>query len=231
MVTDTPITIHGIRHIHYKCDGQDLVIPFYACDVKYPTFSHTTTWLRFPIDPNNQPYYLQPQPFSANGQIWGTDLPPGRATALWTYMANTHAWSTKPKQTQSNHIAPTSFTADGTRRITGGNTDYWVTQDNYVTRSHKRKRRAKFTPENTKCPVPTEQLEAWRQTTARRAGLPDQTFTDNYPNVTSKKQRRLQRRPLDRGNSVQDQGRLQSHNYDRTDTTTRQVPRELAKEH
>ena len=62
-------------------------------------------------------------------------------------------------------IAPTSTTATGARPIMGGNTDIWIVRGNYVIRVHKRLRRAKFTPENTQCPVPTEQLDEWRQTT------------------------------------------------------------------
>ena len=35
-VTDDPIKVNGIKKIHYKCNGQHLVIPFYVCDVKSP---------------------------------------------------------------------------------------------------------------------------------------------------------------------------------------------------
>ena len=78
-------------------------------------------------------------------------------------------------------IAPTSATATGARPIMRGNTDIWIVKGNYVIREHKRLRRAKFTPENTQCPVPTEQLDEWRQTTARRPGPEDMIYTDNYP--------------------------------------------------
>ena len=73
----------------------------------------------------------------------------------------------------------------------GGNTDIWIVRGNYVIRVHKRLRRAKFTPENTQCPVPTEQLDEWRQTTVRRPGQEDLIYTDNYPSVEPKFYREL----------------------------------------
>ncbi len=56
---------------------------------------------------------------------------------------------------------------------------------------YKRLRRAKFTPENTQCPVPTDQLDEWRQTTVRRPGQEDMIYTDNYPSAEPKGNREL----------------------------------------
>ena len=88
-------------------------------------------------------------------------------------------------------IAPTSATSTGARPIMGGNTDIWIVKDNYVIRVHKRLRRAKFTPENKQCPVRTEQLDEWRQTTVRRPGQEDLIYTNNYPSVEPKFYREL----------------------------------------
>ena len=97
----------------------------------------------------------------------------------------------QPQRINKVIIAPTSATSTGARPIMGGNTDIWIVKGNYVIRVHKRLRRAKFTPENTQCPVPTEQLDEWRQTTVRRPGQEDMIYTDNYPSVEPKFYREL----------------------------------------
>jgi len=37
--TDDPIKVSGIRRVYYKCQGQPVVIPYFACDMKYPIIS------------------------------------------------------------------------------------------------------------------------------------------------------------------------------------------------
>ena len=61
----------------------------------------------------------------------------------------------------------------------------------YIIRVLKRKRRAKFTPEGTQCPVPTDQLDSWRKTTVRRTGEDEKHSFDNYPDVTKKEKNEL----------------------------------------
>ena len=37
--TDDPIKVYGIRRVYYKCQGQPVGIPYFACGVKYPIVS------------------------------------------------------------------------------------------------------------------------------------------------------------------------------------------------
>ena len=37
--TDDPVQVYGIRRVYYQCQGQRVVIPYFACDVKYPIIS------------------------------------------------------------------------------------------------------------------------------------------------------------------------------------------------
>ena len=37
--TDDPIQVYGIRRVYYQCQGQPVVIPYFACGVKYPIIS------------------------------------------------------------------------------------------------------------------------------------------------------------------------------------------------
>ena len=73
---------------------------------------------------------------------------------------------------QHNTIAPLTHTDHGLRSL-GGSTDYWQLDGDYAIRAHKRPRKALFTPEDSGCPVPTEQLDDWRQTTVVRAKEPE----------------------------------------------------------
>ncbi len=189
--TDDPIKVYGIRRVYYKSQGQPVVIPYFACDVKYPIISvsrlidrgydlywaNTGTILRGPSlqvtlkRDGNYLFYLpaEPQTLEEGFKIQTITTPEGQV----------------PFQIVQQHrinkviIAPASTTATGARPIMGGNTDIWIVRGNYITRVHKRLRRAKFTPENTQCPALTEQLDEWRQTTVRRPGQEDMIYTDN----------------------------------------------------
>ena len=214
--TDDPIKVYGIRRVYYKCQGQPVVIPYFACDVKYPIISvsrlvdrgYDLYWaatgvvLRGPslkviLKRDGNLFYLpaEPQAMEEGWKIQTITKPDGQIKV-------------EILQQQSINkviIAPTSATATGARPIMGGNTDIWIVRGNYVIRVHKRLRRAKFTPENTQCPVPTEQLDEWRQTTVRRPGQEDLIYTDNYPSVEPKSkvlQRTHSRRTLERRNNI-----------------------------
>ena len=155
-----------------------MVIPYFACDVNYPIISvsrlidrgydlywaNTGTILRGPFlqvtlkrDGNLVYLPAEPQTLEEGFRIQTITTPEGQERFP------------KVQQQRINKviIAPTSTTATGARPIMGGNTDIWIVRSNYIIRVHKRLRRGKFTPENTQCPVPTEQLDEWRQTTVR----------------------------------------------------------------
>ena len=200
--TDDPIQVYGNRRVYYKCQGQPVVIPYFACDVKYPIISvsrlidrgydlywaSTGTILRGPslrvtLKGGGNLFYLpaEPQTLEEGWKIQTIATPEG------------HVQFQIIQQQRINKviIAPTSTTATGARPIMGGNTDIWMVRGNYIIRVHKRLRRAKFTPENTQCPVPTDQLDEWRQTTVRRPGQEDMIYTDNYPSAEPKGNREL----------------------------------------
>ena len=200
--TDDPIKVYGIRRVYYKCQGQPVVIPYFACDVKYPIISvsrlvdrgydlywaNTGTILRGPslrvtLKRDGNLFYLpaEQQPLEEGWKIHIITTPDGQEKFQIVQQQGINF----------SVIAPTSTTATGSRPIMGGNTDIWIVRGNYVIRVHKRLRRAKFTPENTQCPVPTEQLDEWRQTTVRRPGQEDMIYTDNYPSVEPKFYREL----------------------------------------
>ena len=188
--------------MYYKCQGQPVVIPYFACDVKYPIISvsrlidrgydlylaNTGTILRGPslrvtLKRDGNLFYLpaEQQPLEEGWKVHIVATPEGQEKFQVVQQQGINKVI----------IAPTTTTATGARPVMGGNTDIWIVRGNYVIRVHKRLRRAKFTPENTQCPVPTEQLDEWRQTTVRRPGQEDMIHTDNYPSVEPRFYREL----------------------------------------
>ena len=71
---------------------------------------------------------------------------------------------------QQEQIAPLTHTDQGLRQILGGNTDYWKLDGGYAIRVHKRPHKALFTPRNSGCPIPEEELDDWRLTIINRQG-------------------------------------------------------------
>ena len=188
--TDDPIKVYGIRRVNYKCQGQPVIAPYFACDVKYLIISvsrlidrgcdlywaNTGTILRgqsiqVTLTRDGNLFCLPAEPQTLEDKIQTIATPKG------------HVQFQIVQQQRINKviIAPTSTTATGARPIMGGNTDIWIVRSNYIIRVHKRLRRAIFKAENTQCPVPTGQLDEWR-----RPGQEDMIYTDNYPSVEPK---------------------------------------------
>ena len=76
---------------------------------------------------------------------------------------------------QHNTIAPLTHTDQGLRRILGGNTDC---------RQLDCPRKALFTPEDSGRPIPTEQLDDWRQTTVVRTGQEPEILQDSMKQIS-----------------------------------------------
>ena len=157
---DDPIKVYGIRRVYYRCQGQPVVIPYFACDVKYPIISvsrlidrgydlysaNTGTilrgrFLKVTLKRDGNLLYLpaEPQVLDEGWKIQTITTPDGQVKFQ----------KVQPKRINKVIIAPTSATSTGARPIMGGNTDIWIVKGNYVSRVHKRLRRAKVTPENT----------------------------------------------------------------------------------
>ena len=74
------------------------------------------------------------------------------------------------KTTTRTNCTTHTHTDQGLRQILGGNTDYWKLDGDYAIRVHKRPRKAFFTPHNSGCPTPEEELVDWRPTIINRQG-------------------------------------------------------------
>ena len=89
-------------------------------------------------------------------------------------------------------IAPTTMTPRGPQVMRGGYTDIWaMNNEGYLVRIHKRLRKALFTPFNTDCPIPADQLENYRKTVVRQPGQPQRIVTDSFQTLTKQQQNRL----------------------------------------
>ena len=86
----------------------------------------------------------------------------------------------KAKQEQEQ-IAPLAHTDQGLRQILGGNTDYCKFDGDYAVRVHNRPRKALFTPHNSGCPIPEEELDDWRLTIINKSKNNYKRTQDNFP--------------------------------------------------
>ena len=73
--TDDPIKVYGIRRVYYKCQGQPVVIPYFACDVKYPIISVSRL-----VDRGYDLYWANTGTV-LRGQRWKPFLLPSRTTS------------------------------------------------------------------------------------------------------------------------------------------------------
>ena len=94
------------------------------------------------------------------------------------------------KAKQQEQIAPLTHThtAQGLQQILGGNTGYWKLDGDHAIRVHKRPRKALFTPHNSGCPIPEEELDDWRLTIINRQGQEQEQLQEN-PKQLSKQER------------------------------------------
>ena len=211
-VTNDEIPLYGVRKVHYKSGTEGLMIPFYVCDVKYPILSVTRLLVRgFQLRLTPEATTLRSDTFQAALHRDSNLL--YLAVEQQNYHQGTVLCAVRNDDGQVRGlIAPTSQTSDGARSIMGGNTDYWRISGDYIIRVHKRKRRAKFTPEGTQCPVPTDQLDSWRKTTVR-TGEDEKHYFDNYPDVTNWYQETTGLVKLPSDESLQLQHLLIAHNH------------------
>ena len=160
--------------------GQQIVIPFYVCEVKQPILSVTRLVEQgFQLTLDDNPKLHHSKGFdstleSRNGlfflQAEITALPKG--TKLQIHNTD---------QGQIGMIAPTTTLTPQGPADTGYAGDYcqFNTQDELV-RVHRQHRKTLFTPSRTQCPVPAEQLEDYRKTTIRLKDGTTNTFEDKY---------------------------------------------------
>ena len=184
-VTNRQIPVYGIKYVPYQKDKFKIMIPYYVCDAKYPIRSASrllhrgynlkldTRHCSLSHGDNTAPLLRRRGLFYlAIKRIY---IPKGhKLQALMDHdgvmRAVIQPIATDNHLPQHNTIAPLTHTDQGLRRILGKNTDYWQLDGGYAIRVHKRPRKALFTPEDSGCPIPTEQLDDCRQTTAVRTG-------------------------------------------------------------
>ena len=102
-------------------------------------------------------------------------------------------------------IAPTTLTTQGPEPILGGNNDFWTySNEGYLVRVHRTKRKALFLPYKT-CPAPTDNLENYRRTIVNRpdknnedlrtiVNRPDKNnedFEEHFQSISNQRQKRV----------------------------------------
>eukprot|EP00435_Cladocopium_sp_Y103_P020287 s1005_g4.t4 len=192
-VTNNKIQVYGYRWIHFNNEhGQSIVIPFYVCQVKQPILSVSRLAHQgFDINFNSEtPSIKHERSFHStlkqrNGLFYITlrkaNMPEGMQLKIETI-----------GDQQIAMVAPTTMTPTGPQVMRGGNTDMWaMNNEGYLVRIHKRLRRALFTPFNSDCPIPLDQLEDYRKTIIRQPKQEQRVITDSFQSISRQQQNRI----------------------------------------
>ena len=183
-VTDDDIYVYGYRWIHVvNQNGQQLVIPFFVCDVKSPILSVTRLVSQgFEVNLKQHPTITNTGFHSDLVQQDGlfyvhltpTDLPAGHQPVI----------ARNADGNQQAMIAPIGIGGPVTH-----NNDIWtMNNQGYLVRIHKRLRKALFMPSSKGCPIPVEQLEDYRKTIIRQAGQQERILEEQYQQLSKSDQ-------------------------------------------
>ena len=189
-VTNKEIQLYGVRWVYMQCQGQPIVIPFYACDVHDPILSVTRLAEQgFDIRFNDVPTMTHNKGFNVQ-LVQRNNL---------YYLPATIIHLTKEMQLQIQNtdsgmiamIAPTTMTTQGYEQVLGGRNDYWAyNNEGYLVRFHRTMRKSLFIPKANNCPVPLDQLDNFRRTLIRRRDGNVEDITEAYKDLPFKKQKR-----------------------------------------
>ena len=174
-VANQHIKLHGHRWVCMtNHSGQQIVIPFYVCEVKQQILSVTRLveqGFQLTLDDNPRLQHFNSTLENRNGLFF--------LQAEITTLPGTKLQIHNTEQGQIGMIAPTTTLTPQGPADTGLAGDYWQfnTQGELV-RVHRQHRKTLFTPSRTQCPVPAEQLEGYSKTTIRSKDGTTNTFED-----------------------------------------------------
>ena len=164
-VTNQHIKLHECRWVCVtNHSGQQIVIPFYVCEVKQPILSVTRLVEQgFQLTLDDNPRVQRTKGFNSTFGEQRWPVLPTQAE-ITTLPRGTKPQIHSTQQGQIGMIAPATTLAPQGPADSGYAGDYWQfnTQGELV-RVHRQYRKTLFTPSRTQCPVPAEQLEDYRR--------------------------------------------------------------------
>ena len=173
-----PIHVHGYKWVYMRNkDDQQLVIPFYVCDVSQAIMSVTRL--------NEQGYNIHftdstpdithPTGFKATlTKTAGLYYLPVKTTLL---PPNTRLDIRETTEGFAATISPVTLTPQGPVWVTHNNDIWMYNNQGFLVRLHRRQRKAVYMPDQH-CPVPMDQLENYRRTIARKADGSTEDFEE-----------------------------------------------------
>ena len=188
--TDSPIKVYGYKWVYMtNMAKQQIVIPFYVCEVSQPILSVTRLAEQgFTIHLSEQPTITHPNGFTAKlNTKEGTYFLPVNTTGLPSnYRLDVHDTPDGIKAM----ISPITVTPTGAQWVTHQHGIWTYNSQGFLVRIHKARRKATFMPDKG-CPVPMDKLENYRRTIANKEDGTKEDFEETLHTLEPDKQKRL----------------------------------------
>ena len=188
--TDENIPVYGYKWaLMTNVNKQQLVVPFFVCEVTQPILSVTRLAEQgFNTQLNETPTVTHTKGFnSALVQRDGLYL---MTMEFVNIPANMQLEVHQTTQGTTAKITPVTLTPAGMEVLRNRNDLWTFNNQGYLVRAHRTQLKALFVPDQW-CPVPTARLENYRRTIARRNDGNNENIEDAYQTLGTKQQKRI----------------------------------------
>ena len=186
---DENIPVHGYKWaLMTNVNKQQLVVPFFVCEVAQPILSVTRLAEQgFNTQLNETPTVTHTKGFKALVQRDGLYL---MTMEFVNIPANMQLEVHQRTQGTTAKITPVTLTPAGMEVLRNRNDLWTFNNQGYLVRAHRTQLKALFVPDQ-RCPVPTARLENYRRTIARRNDGNNENIEDAYQTLDTKQQKRI----------------------------------------
>ena len=168
---------------------QQLVVPFFVCEVTQPILSVTRRAEQgFNIQLNETPAVTHTKGF--NSALVQRDGLYFMTTEFVHIPVNMQLEVHQTTQGTTAKITPVTLTPTGMEVLRNRNDLWTFNSQGYLVRLHRTQRNALFVPDQ-RCPVPTTRLENYRRTIVRRNKGNNENIEDAYQALDTKQQKRI----------------------------------------
>ena len=188
--TDENIPVYGYKWVLMtNVNKQQLVVPFFVCEVTQPILSVTRLAEQgFNIQLNEIPTVTHTKGFnSALAQRDGLYF---MTMEFVNIPVNMQLEVHQRTQGTTAKITPVTLTPAGMEVLRNRNDLWSFNNQGYLVRVHRPQRKALFVPDQ-RCPVPTARLENYRRTIVRRNNGDNENIEDAYQTLDTKQQKRI----------------------------------------
>ena len=187
--TDENIPVYGYKWILMtNVNKQQLVVPFFVCEVTQPILSVTRLAEQgFNIQLNETPTVTHTHAKGFNAALVQRDGLYFMTMEFVKIPVNMQLEVHQTNQGTTAKIIPVTWTPTGMELLRNRNDLWTFNSQGYLVRLHRTQRKALFVPDQ-RCPVPTAKLENYRRTIVRRN---NGNIEDAYQTLDTKQQKRI----------------------------------------